>query len=455
MSTDPTTICDTPAEETAPTILKVASNTAPRAHSTADTNESQDMAASTTQSISTAPPPGAETEPQTASKTEGIHEKVPLTEQDTYLLADAVIANMNHLQTTMEALRDHINTQLNEPEEKPLYQWEQYTDYDNIGLAISSLGLAVTALPPSHLPEIQASSYRCRARAYSTAISKLAIFILSHTNKRCTTCIDEIEASNLALERKQAAQTHITTQVSKILENCSRATTSIWQAFDHLEKYLQPIPSQEITSTVETAVRKTIASMLDNYKQNSIAEYNHRVATEPSANYSRMMVLLWFVVSIFCFYLAARDFLPATTSTFFTTGLQHTPPQTNHDIHHQTIHLLNRTHALTNLTTELYTLHLADLDTRFKALELVAESNGLRIDNLVDALGMPNAYGNYYASVQNGGVEGVRQRVEKLQEDVEGRLKSLQGEVGQMRKFVNRMDLRLTARVDKVIGWGR
>ncbi|KAH9868586.1 hypothetical protein J1614_007658 [Plenodomus biglobosus] len=444
---DSTATYEASAEETATMSSEGAPTVVAQTRDTAAMHNSTVLIASDSPAT---PLVGVEAEQRATWKTGESHKDVLPSEHGIYYLADVVIANMKRLQTAMEALQEHINNQLGGPEEKPLHQWNQYTSYSSLELAISSLGLAVEQLEPSNLLEIQASYYRLRARDYSTTISNIAVFILSHVNKKCATCLEDLEAADLDAEDEQAAQTHMTSEVAKVLEHCSSATTRIWTAFDTLSIFLQPVPSGETAATLDATVRNTIASMMEDYKQASIAEHEHRKTTKPRTNHRRMMALFWFVVTVTSVYSTLQSLIPAAS----LPSLQSTPRHSDTDLYRQTMHLVERTTAVTNLTGEIYNVQLTDLDTRCKTLELAASSHALRIDNLVEALGAPNKNGHYYAAAQNVDAQGVGERVSKLREDVEWRMRRLQNDMQQMRKSMHRIDIRLSKRLDTV-GAGR
>lgn len=356
---------------------------------------------------------------------------------------------MGNVEKEMEELKEHTNSQL--AKDKPLYLWQSYHGYSDLEQAIGSLTTAVANLEPVKLPECQTRVYRCRAREYSTAISTMAIFILGHMNTKCDTCIDEIEASNLDAKNKQEANSDITSQVGKLLKYCSHATSSTWEAFDRLEASLttratpdSPNTYDAVSATLET-LRQDLLSQRD--AQHAAAAAAASTTTTRNTPFSYLYSLPILLLLFLC-YLYALSQQP------------HFPPTPTPDpLYTQTLQLVQRTHAVTNLTGALYSVQLAHLDTRYEALERSAESCGLRIDNLVDALGVPDEWGNYRAAVVAGAVAGVVpdgvartvvQRVERMEGEVERRLKRLQGEMEQMRKNVNRMDIRLTKRMDGV-----
>jgi len=124
-------------------------------------------------------------------------------------------------------------------------------------------------------------------------------------------------------------------------------------------------------------------------------------------------------------------------------------------IYNQVLDLFQRTQDVSNLTSEIYTVKLQDLGQRYEDLTALAESHGLRIDNLVDALGPTNEEGNYYLStpkVDKLPGEGTGDRIHKISEDSHRQMQRLHDEMELMRKNMHRLDLRLTRRLDRVTG---
>jgi len=128
------------------------------------------------------------------------------------------------------------------------------------------------------------------------------------------------------------------------------------------------------------------------------------------------------------------------------------------NVHNQVMNLVHRAQAVTNLTGEVYSIKLEDLDQRYKDLADASESHGLRIDNLVEALGAPNEQGTYFsaaypnprAKTECQVPEDTRAYIQKLSADADRQLERLHHEMELMRKNVHRMDIRLTKRLDKV-----
>jgi hypothetical protein len=126
-----------------------------------------------------------------------------------------------------------------------------------------------------------------------------------------------------------------------------------------------------------------------------------------------------------------------------------------HGVYKQVLDLVQRTQDVTNLTSEIYTVKLQDLGQRYEDLAALAESHGLRIDNLVDALGPTNEEGNYYLSkpkVDDLPSEGNGDRLDKISDDAQRQIQRLHDEMELMRKNMNRLDLRLTRRLDRIQG---
>ncbi|RMZ72098.1 hypothetical protein GMOD_00007092 [Pyrenophora seminiperda CCB06] len=127
------------------------------------------------------------------------------------------------------------------------------------------------------------------------------------------------------------------------------------------------------------------------------------------------------------------------------------------------MNLISRTQSITNLTGEAYTAQLEDLGQRYKDLADASESHGLRLDNLVEALGIPNEQGTYFSSAQQDSTplmdcrvpEDIREYMHKFSRNADRQLERLNSEMELMRKNVHRMDIRLTKRLNKVDRYGR
>ena len=338
-------------------------------------------------------------------------------------IADQILTQMGVVVKEMGELEEYTRKHITK--DSPLYLLQKYHGYRNLKQAICSLATTVADIEPTNLPGGQARFYRCRAREYSTAISKMAIFILGQMNIKCDSCIDEIESSDLDAETQQEAKSRVTSQVAKVLKYCSLATSRTWEAFDRLEASCMC----ETTDSVNTAIAPESLGQ----------ELVSRIAT--SSYMHGIPVLILFICYVYALFQQKQS--PVTLAKRHQSL----------DICAQTLQLVERIHAVTNLTGEIHNIQLADLNTRYQALETVAESCGLRIDNLVDALGVPDEQGNYRSSVpeMEPKLSGdIMQRVEKMEGHVERRLQRLQMEMEQMRKNVNRMDIRLTKRMDGV-----
>jgi hypothetical protein len=189
--------------------------------------------------------------------------------------------------------------------------------------------------------------------------------------------------------------------VKKVLEHSTLATKSVWAAADLLQ-------GLEKSSTEKLVLQKRVARCL--------------ATTALTAGFS-----------------AAIGILAAHGDSVYS----------------QVLDLVQRTQDVTNLTSEIYTVKLQDLGQRYEDLTAVAESHGLRIDNLVDALGPTNEEGNYYLSTSKedeSPSEDIGDRLYKISDDSQRQMRRLHEEMELMRKNMHRLDLRLTRRLDRISG---
>jgi hypothetical protein len=118
-------------------------------------------------------------------------------------------------------------------------------------------------------------------------------------------------------------------------------------------------------------------------------------------------------------------------------------------MYHQVLDLVQRTHALTNFTGDIYNTKIQDMDQRYNDLAALSESHGIRIDNIVDGLGPPNSEGTYYHSTSQTDGATCEQRIQKIFQQLSLQSKRQQEDLATMRKDMHRMDIRLTEGVKK------
>jgi hypothetical protein len=316
----------------------------------------------------------------------------------------------------MRHFREYIETQ--KEDGKPLYEWNKYTEYHAIYHAVYGVDRAVSQFKPVPMPRKIVRECIARAMAHSTSVSKDAAYTLRMMSEKTAAYTEELEGSTLSNEAMASAIAHITAEVQKLLEHSTKAAGCVWAATDllqELEKHDAPKP-----------------------------------APHDSWVWSLGKVLLTAGFS-------AAAGIAATQCHLYGPGALDLAYQGAHGtgLYNQVIGLVQRSQANTHLTSEIYAAKIRDLDQRYDTLAELADANCLRIDNLVDALGPTNAEGVYYSSIpkaEEGARSSISERVLKALEDAQCQLQQQQNEMKAMRKNMNRMDVRLTKRIDKFRG---
>jgi len=326
---------------------------------------------------------------------------------------------------------------------KPLYKWSKFHGYHIISRTIADLDEATTKLEPVHLPRIQVKIYLSRATQISLAVSQIAVFAMGVMSDKSANCIDEIEDSPLSAEIKGSAQSLVTNELKKLLKHCARATDRVYAALDLLRKSL---------------------NIDESYQNPDVSLVKELVAEREARLRSSSTSWLWKAAGIMlgAATSAAIGLTAARVHGVGSFGLESVYPSSS-SVHTQVMNLIHRAQAVTNLTGEVYTIKLEDLVQRYKDLADASESHGLRIDNLVEALGVPNEQGTYFSPPHSNSTpkidcqvpDDVRAYVQKLSADADRQLERLHSEMELMRKNIHRMDIRLTKRLNKVDRYGR
>ncbi|CAN9149068.1 unnamed protein product [Alternaria alternata] len=313
--------------------------------------------------------------------------------------ADEVLGSMSDIEKAMFQLYEYIKVQ--NDSKKPLYMWATFGGYSSVNVALLDLHDKAIEFEEAHrLPVANARILLSRATQISLAVSQMAVFCMGVMGDKVTSCIDEVEESDLSAEGKDKAKALITKELKKLLKTCAKATDRVYVALDLLRSSLHV---EESSQNLDISIIKDL-----------IAESTPRKSWLRSVTEVVLKTVVGAAVSI-----AAVQFYSTSS---FDLALQTNPFGT----YSQVITLVQRAQAVTNLTGEIYSIKLEDLDQRYKELEAASESHGLRIDNLVEALGVPNA------------------------EDADRQIQRLRSELAAMRKNIHRMDIRLMKRLDKV-----
>jgi hypothetical protein len=304
-----------------------------------------------------------------------------------------------HLQ--MHCLKEYIEDQNNSG--KPLYQWQKYGSYWKLGEAVSNLQKATAEFKtaPLYSRDFIAVLIR-RTTLCSTSVSQAAVDILSTINKKTGDYMEEMEGSSLSDEAKVEANAVITQETKKLLEYSTRAAEHVWRATDLLMGCKQKREDWDwLWSTTATAMHVFIAAAVG-----------------------------IFTVSLFS----------PTTSV------------RSNAVSSQVLDVVQQTQAITNLTGEIFNVKLQDIDQRVNDLGALSEAHSLRIDNLVDGLGVPNEHGVWYVSKSQSGSndKSCEAHLQDVSETLGRQLERQQQELEMLRKNMNRMDIRLTQDVKKL-----
>jgi hypothetical protein len=322
---------------------------------------------------------------------------------------------------------------------KPLYQWVKFDGYRSITRAIKDLDDTVAKFEPVALPIAHVKMYLSRATQYSLSVSRIAVFAMGVMSDKSALCINEIEESLLSDEGKVNAQRLITIELKKLLKHCAKATDRVYAALDLLRKTLL---IDELHKNPDISVIKKLAE------------------SEPRLSPPRKS-WLWTATGITLGAMASAAIGLAGAHLYGPGGFDLALTTNPDGMHAQVLDLVHRAQAITNLTGEIYSVKLEDLDQRYKELENASESHGLRIDNLVDTLSVLNDEGTYFSSTSKPTPElncdvpdNVRSNIRKISDDADRQLERLHSEMETMRKNMHRMDIRLTKRLDKVDRYG-
>ncbi|KAF2823564.1 hypothetical protein CC86DRAFT_328976, partial [Ophiobolus disseminans] len=309
----------------------------------------------------------------------------------------------------MRNFQDYVKIQ--KDDDKPLYQWAKFTGYPALNTVVSALDDATSKFKRTKLPHSYVAASVAQATSSSTSVSKAAAYALAAMNMKTGKYMDDMETSTLSDEGKRSANALITEELQKLMEHSTRAAERVWVATDLL---------------------RTLEAKHGNYTDWAWSA----AGTVMTAGVAAIVGIL-----------AAHLYGPAGFDLVPAGG-------PNGHMYKQVVDLVQRTQAVTNLTGELYTIKLQDIDERFNDLSALSESHGLRIDNIVDGLGPTNAEGVYYVSMpkrtDGESCKDVEGRLQKVSGDAHRQMQRLRDEMQLMRKNMNRMDIRLSSGLEKV-----
>jgi hypothetical protein len=320
---------------------------------------------------------------------------------------------------------------------KPLYKWAKFDGYRAISRTLVDLDEAAAKLKPTYFPAPCVKTYLDRATQFSLSVSHIAVFVMGVMSEKSANCIDEFGESTLSAEGKVNALTLITNELQRLLRHCVRATDRVYAALDLLRKAL----------------------LIDKSHQNSDISIVKDLLTERETRSSTSRKgWIWTLTGIVVGAASSATIGLTMAHLYGPSGFDLALKANPEGMHAQVMDLVHRTQTVTTLTGEMYSIKLQDLEKRYKELEDASESHGLRIDNLVEALGVPNDEGTYYSSsapkLDCQVPDDIRSYIRKISDDADRQSERLQNEMEKMRKNVNRMDIRLMKRLDKIEHYG-
>jgi hypothetical protein len=299
----------------------------------------------------------------------------------------------------MNSLQEYVKAQ--EGAGKPLHQWSRYGKYIALSKAVSELEEATKKFSLVQLPQDYATRI-ASATSSSTAVSKSAIYVYAAISKKTGDHVDDLEGSSLPNIAKMSANVLIMEETGRLLDHCTQATEHVWRATDLLRTYDQKIQKKDWAwSAAATALTALVAA----------------------------------TVAIIAAHLYGPPGPGLAPKAILANGG-----------YEQALAIIQQTQAVTNLTDELYSIKLQDVDQRYKNLLALSESHGLRIDNLVESLGPPNQEGTYYLSTDT---ESCDVQLQKASDNLKIQLQRQQQELESLRRNVQRMDVRLTRSIEK------
>jgi hypothetical protein len=311
---------------------------------------------------------------------------------------DDIVHRLRNVEKRMTDFRAFIQAQ--KDQDRPLHKWNKYGDYQGLRTAVSKLEESTAKFKHGRIALDRLAASVARATHYSTSVSRAAVDILAMMNTKTGDYMNEMETSTLNEDAKTLANALITEEVGKLMEHSLSATEHVWCATDILRAC-----KERCTYTRDWAW---------------------------SAAATAMTAFIAAAVGI----AASQVFSPSISGT-------------SRSIFPHILDVVERTHAMTNLTSQIYDLKLQDIGQWYTDLSALAESHGARIDNLVEALGPPNAEGTYYGSMSKALLESdCNSRIQKVSADLGMQLARQQENLAQMRKDMNRMGIRLTQKVE-------
>jgi hypothetical protein len=319
-----------------------------------------------------------------------------------YAAVEAVLAKMANVEEGLSCLWEglsSINTNDQVPREwpPPLHYASSQTAIIALELAKNTLGISSKTLT---FPSEALKKYLVDARDMSLMVSNTAYLTMR------------------AIDAKLSENTTDTTwtEVAKILQHLTEATSTVWTTVDLLEQ-LYHSSLKSATTNPRCAIRRGMKE--------------------------------WLVLGclVCCLLLTAMQKLqhPAVFTAHRTATVVGRPCVDMTQTFCRFQGLENQTACFQHSHNHRFDV----LDQRVRHMEGVLEDNGIRIDNMWDALGPPNADGTYYSAEIRETCKGD-EKLQGLKEGFEKRMEKVEANVLALKKAVRMADIRFSNRLNKI-----
>lgn len=371
------------------------------------------------------------------NRTKGRHVQVAI---------EDILRQMAVVEKEMSTFRMYIATQ--EEENKPLFQWAKYSRYTEIAQAVTGLELCLEILPselklkgnevsalesslildPLTYVQVECSpdfrtAYLTKARELSISTSDNIVFAMRVMNDKIAEYSQELAKSSVAAETKENTKEAIMSELGQLLKHSIEATRSVWSALDLLER----------TASVDFDKKQ------DN-KQGTKLSWRGWLTL--------LLMFSCFGVLLFHEYNSLTGFMAIGSDSHNQCKAVNQATASMEAMCARAEKTCSLTQEASRLSLAAQTSRIQEFNTDVDAVKKALEEQGIRIDNLWEALGPPNANGTY--SMGPGSSLDTDRRLDMVQCEVANELKKLEGSFLEMKKEMQRAEVRLSSRLNKV-----
>ncbi|KAF2643335.1 hypothetical protein P280DRAFT_505481 [Massarina eburnea CBS 473.64] len=344
-----------------------------------------------------------------------------------------VLARMEEVEEAMIEFRDYLTTQ--DDQNKSFHDWARYTKYDAISDAVDKLVNTVANLKSEDSIERITSSQSLRkARIISTSISNITVAALNIMDRKTMEYVNSMDHVTHEASAADDNTRHVLmVELGKMLKYSTSATDSIWEAMDTLAK-------------MEQARGPPKKSMLND-----------------SWDWGKWLGLV-LTILLFCSYMVFTFTNPTADSLLQACARSNDLHRVVADGNANLYALLRAQGEQIEINNLIFDYQIETLRNQTNLVSEKADANGLRIDNIWEALGPPNANGTYYSHGDTRDTtivpsdENTSKRMGAQLKDVnkkiEGSVERLKKQIEGIKKDWQRADLRLSTRLDRVERYG-